>query len=368
MAPKRKSVAKNSSVSAVVNTLKATEALPADLKSLLGSTLPVVLGACKADRHAFESEIVDKAAESLTIAQKSCEAEHAAAVSTQNEVVSKGERTKRDAATKEAEAKQKGAQETVAACEGVRKERAKAVDEAESAVKAAQKAEKDADKVEKKSESTKTNLHAVSTIHFAALIEGTFTKAAEKKKAIQSVVKLGKEHGVGNTLSQAFAMACNTATANRSAFESTTFETVKGKLDAAFQAVSKQHEDDVATVEAKKAVSAAAKATLSQAQEALTDAETQLATAKEALKEAKKGFTQAVAFRHKVWSDMKSACDAQDALADALKEFKEVIWPAFEELKEKTPPPPPPVEEAEAEEPPEKKQRTEEAAADGNAD
>lgn len=366
MAPKRKS-AKNSSVSAVVNTLKATEALPADLKSLLGSTLPVVLGTYKADRHAFETEIVDKAAESLTIAQKACEADHATALSKQNEVVSKAERTKRDAAKKEAEATQKAAQDTVAACDGVKKEKAKAVDDAETALKAAQKAEKDAEKVASKTDSTKTSLNTVSTTHFAALIEGTFTKPAEKKKAIQSVVKLGKEHGVGNTLSQAFAMACGTATASRSAFESTTFETVKGKLDAAFQVVSKQLEDDLAALEAKKAETAAAKAALSSAQEALTAAEAELATAKEALKEAKKGFTQAVAFRHKVWTDMKSACDAQDALADALKEFKEVIWPAFEELKEKTPPPPP-VEEAEVEEPPEKKQRTEEAAADGNAD
>mmetsp|Transcript_102631 Transcript_102631/g.162040 ORF Transcript_102631/g.162040 Transcript_102631/m.162040 type:complete len:372 (-) Transcript_102631:161-1276(-) len=368
MAPKRKSM-KNSSVAAVVNTLTATEALPADLRSLLKSTLPLVLDTNKADRHAFEAEIVDKAGESLSIAQKACEAEHKAALAKQTEVVSPAERTKRDAAKKDAEAKMNAAHDTVSACDNAKKTADSAVEDAESGLKSAQKDEKDAGKVKAKTLSTKDSLTAAINVHFAALMEGTFAKPALKKAAVAAVVKMGKDHaGVGNTLSQAFALACNTDAAARSQFETTTFTTVKTKLDAALETISKQLVDETAVEEQKMAATAAAKETLDKAKETLSDAETKLAAAKEAQKEAKKAFSQAVAFRHKVWADMRSACDAQDELAEALKQFKEVIFPAFEELKEKTPPPPPPAEPEEpAEEPPEKRQRTEEEAAESQA-
>jgi hypothetical protein len=362
MAPKRKS----SKVTTVVGALTGSGALPEDLKALLGKVLPLVLDTNKADRHEFETEIVEKAAESLSIVQKALIAEHEAAFAKQNEVVSPAERAKRDGAKTDAGAKQQEAADLVEACSTTKKAADKSVEDAEGAVKAALKAEKDAEKISSKTEKVKLSLTTAVNTDFVALVEGTFAKPAAKKAAVSSVVKLGKEHGVGNTLGEAFVLACGSA--ERSPFEATTFDTVKGKLAAALETVSKQLEDETAVVESKKAETAAAKETLAKAEEAQKDAEEKLAAAKEALWETKKSLHQAIAFRKKVWTDMKSACEAQDSLKSSLRHFQEVILPTYEELKEKAPPPV--VEEPPAEEPPEKKQRTEEApaSAEANAD
>jgi hypothetical protein len=364
MAPKRKS----SKVTSVVGALTGSEALPEDLKALLGKVLPVVLDTYKADRHEFETEIVDKAAESLGVVEKALAAEHEAALAKQLEVVSPAERAKRDGAKDDAGAKQQAATDLVETCSTTKKAADKSVEDAEAAVKVALKAEKDADKIASKTGAVKSSLTTALNSDFVALVEGTFAKPSAKKAAVSSIVKLGKEHGVGNTLGEAFVLACGSS--ERSPFEATTFDTVKAKLAAALETVSKQVEEEVAVVESKKAETAAAKDALAKAEEAQKDADEKLAAAKEALKEAKKIFSSAVAFRKKVWTDMKGACETQDELASFLRHFKEVILPVFEELKEKAAPPVVEEAPAEVEEPPEKKQRTEAepASAEANAD
>jgi hypothetical protein len=354
MAPKRK----NAAVVAVVGAITESEALPADLRSLLGTTLPAILETNKADRHAFQAEVVTQSQEALSIVGKSMETAHGEALAKQEAIIAPAERTKRDEAVKEAEAKQKEAQGVVEASDAAKKEADKSVSDAETAVKAAQKDESAAAKAVAKVTTKKATYEEAITNEFATLTLSA--KKSEKDAAVKSITALAKESGVGGTLMQAFGLACKTEPEKRSEFEATALASVKEKLGEALAGVSKQLEEDTAASEQKKADTAAAKEKLTAAEAAQKDAVEKLSAAKEALKEAKKSLSAAFASRHCIWDEMKSVCDAQDEAAKAVANFKEVLMPAFEAAKEKVAPV---VEEEPAEEPPEKKQKTDEEAA-----
>jgi hypothetical protein len=102
---------------------------------------------------------------------------------------------------------------------------------------------------------------------------------------------------------------------------------------------------------AKTAASGNARAALDQAKDALKAAETDLEAAQTAAKEANKGVHKADAFLRGIWEDMRKVCDAQDGLAGDLKHFKEDVWSAFNQLKEKEPDPEPVPEPEVAAEP-----------------
>jgi hypothetical protein len=367
MAPKRKST-KNSTVVTVLDAITTSEALPSDLRSVLGVVLPGVLNTNKADRHPFEAEVVEQAGEALSVVQKAYEAAHIQALEKQKTIVSPDERTKREAAEKDAQDKLKQAEGQVAACDTSKKDADKIVADAESVVKASQKDESASEKQLQKTTKIKSGLDSALADAFVPLKEGSaFPTKSKKDSAVQLLLSLANEHQVGFTLYQAFALACKTEATSRSEFETTTLDMVKQKFDAALTDVSKQVEEETAVVEQKKAATTAAKEKLLAAQTMQKEASEKLAASRDALKEAKQNVSQAVSFRQNVWEEMKIACDAQDALAKQIKKFKEVVLPAFEELKEKAPvveePPAeePAPQEPPAEEPPEKKQRTAEA-------
>jgi hypothetical protein len=132
----------NEDVPTVVNALVHSEALPQNLRNLLKTTLPIVLDANKADRHGFESEVVEQAQQGLTAVQKALEAALQEATGKQNEVISPAERTKRGKGVEDAKAhleamKAKGEQD-----KATKKASEKAVEDAGEALKAARKEEK----------------------------------------------------------------------------------------------------------------------------------------------------------------------------------------------------------------------------------
>jgi hypothetical protein len=348
MAPKRK--AKNTAVNTVVGAITECETLSADVRSLLGTILPAILNTNKIDRHPFEAEVVGQAAEVLSDVGKSMEAAHGEALAKQTAIISPAERTAREAKEKEAAEKQQLAQSHVDACDAAKKEADKSVHDAEHSVKASQKEETAAEKLVAKTAQKKSTLEGATTNGFAALTTGA--PKPEKDAAVKQITKLAKENGLDNTLLQAFGLACQTDYSSRSEFEVTSLSAVKTKLDEALAGVSKQLADEEAIVEQKKAGTAAAREKLGAAEAAQKAGVETLAAAKESLKEAKKNYSQAIANREGVWEEMKTACDAQDELLLAVKNFKEVILPAFEEVKEKVAP----VEEPA--EPPEKKLKT----------
>jgi len=85
---------------------------------------------------------------------------------------------------------------------------------------------------------------------------------------------------------------------------------------------------------------------LDEAKAALKAAEAQLEATQNSCKEAGKAVTAADKHLRHIWADMMHACDAQDKLASDVQHFKENVWGAFNQLKEKEPEPEP-VEEPE---------------------
>merc|ERR1719487_3157860 len=96
----------------------------------------------------------------------------------------------------------------------------------------------------------------------------------------------------------------------------------------------------------KLAAVASAKEELERVESTQTTAHEELSAANAASKDAGKEVSKADDYLYKIWKDMKAACDAQDELAAELKNFKDNILTAFQQLKETQPA----EEEAEVEE------------------
>jgi len=101
--PKPKKSRTPNLVPVVVDVLTNAEALPKDLRTVFEVALPHVLGANKADRHAYEMEMVEQAEKSLTEVQASLESSHGEALTKQNEVIAPEEHARRTSAKQAAE-------------------------------------------------------------------------------------------------------------------------------------------------------------------------------------------------------------------------------------------------------------------------
>jgi len=333
-----------------MTALAGAECLSADMRALYKSVLPIVLTANKVDRHAYEVEVVQAAEKSLTAAEKALGQAHTAAMAEQKKIIGPGERTSREAAKKKADENAAAMKGKLEAATAAKKVAEKAVSDAEGAAKAAQKEASAAESVQQKTNGKKESLANVLANELTMLRGGT-SASSGGKKAVQTLQKLAKELcGSGSTLLQAFPLACKKEASARSEFEATTFITLQTQIDTAIANLTKQLEGEAAITQQKQAAAAAAAAALEKAKAAAEAAGEEEAAAKSASKEASKAASKAAAHCVSIWDDMKDACQAQDGLAGDVKNFKDVVWPAFEQLKNKEPEPEPvepePVEEA----------------------
>lgn len=332
----------------VVNAIAHDEALPGNLRSLLKSVLPIVLNANKADRHAFEAEVVNQAQQALGAVQQSLEQKHAAAMQHQREVTAPGEKAKRTAANKDAEAHLEAVKAKLVANKATEKTCEKSVEEAKDSVKAAEKDEKVADKELQRHVNKKDNLSNALGHEFNGLRDGTLA-GADSKKAVNKLLSIGKDFGLDSTLLQTLPHACKTPVAARTEFQTMMFGNMQKLIEHQIEVCAQNVAEAEPVKAGKAAVVAGAKDALAHAEGALKAAEDELAATQNANKEAHKAVHSSDAHRRKIWEDMRHACDSQDDLADKLKNLKEQVWGAFNALKEKEPEPEP-VEEPAAEE------------------
>jgi hypothetical protein len=340
----RKDKGTGKQVSTVVNAISHAESLPANLRSLLKSVLPVVLNANKVDRHAFEAEVVDQAQQALAAVQSSMERQHADAVTTQNAVIAPAENAKRTSAKKQADESLEAAKAKLEGDKAVSKAAEKAVDEADDVVKAAQKEEKAADKELQKRVAKKDSVSGVLANEFTMLKDGT--AGAGVGKAVQKILAIGKEYGVDSTLLHTLPLACKTPVAIRTEFQSMMFTNLQTIIEKQIGVLAENVAEAEPVKAAKEAAVASAKDAFEQAKAASVAADATLAAAQTAHKDAGKEVHRAEAQRRRIWEDMRHACDTQDNLANDLKNLKENVWAVFNQLKEKEPDPEP-VEEPE---------------------
>jgi chromosome segregation ATPase len=329
----------------VVDAVTESEALPADLRTLFKATLPIVFSSNKADRHAFEAEVVAQAEQALKAVTAEASDKQKAALSKQQGVTSLQEHERRTNSKKAAEAALEAAKAKVEASKEARHTGQKSVDGAQSALKAAQKESAAMDKEIKHHEDDKAKLVSLEETEFVLLRDGS-SHGAAGKKAVQKISALGKTFGLDHTLLQAFPEACKKPDANRSEFEKMIFDRIKAGIERNIgEAGQKLAEAEPVKAQKESAV-ASAKDALEKAEAALKAAEDELAANQTAQKEGAKDVSKADKDLHRIWSDMREACDAQDEMANELKRLQEDVSDAFQKLREREPEPEP-VEEPE---------------------
>lgn len=333
----------------VVNAIAHDEALPANLRALLKSVLPIVLNANKADRHAFESEVVDQAQQALGAVQQALEAKHKVAMAHQRAVTAPQEKAKRTADNKDAGAHLEAVKAKLVANKATEKTCEHSVGEAKDAVKAAEKEEKVADKELQRHINKKDSLSNALGHEFNGLRDGTLAPA-DVKKAVAKLLSIGKDFGLDSTLLQTLPHACKTPVAQRTEFQTMMFGNMQKLIEHQIGVCAQNVAEAEPVKAAMAAVVAGAHDALAHAQAALKAAEDELAATQNANKEAHKAVHSSDVHRRKIWEDMRHACDSQDDLADKLKDLKEHVWGAFQQLKEKEPEPEPVEEPAAVEE------------------
>jgi len=225
----------------------------------------------------------------------------------------------------------------------------KDVHEAEDALKAAQKEAAAADKAIKRT-SGKRDVLANAVEQELALVRGSASISADGKKAVKTLLALGKEYGLDSTLLSTLPSTCKKEPAVRTEFEAMTFDSLKALMDKQIEGLSQKVAEAEPGVAAAVAAVAAAQGALETAQATEKAAGEELATAHGAQKDATKNAAKADSHQRQIWEDMRAACEAQDSLASDLTNFTEHVLVAFQALKEKEPEPEPVEEPAPVEE------------------
>lgn len=327
-------------VPTIVDAVADAEALPADFRTLLKLSLPIALSANKADRSPYEAEVVDQAQQALATVQICLEQKHAAAMEKQNAVIAPTEHAARVAKKKEAEAALEAAKSKLESCKEDKAAAQKAVHDTQSVAKAAEKELAAFEKEMQQHADNKATLTDLLANEFAQLNQGT-TPGAAGQKAVKKIVAVGNKYKLDDTLLQAFPATCKKAAHQRSEFDQMMFTTLQSGIDRLIENLTQKLVEAEPSKAQKLTAMADAKSALEKAEAALATAAEELNTSHTAHKYATKEVPRADTFLNQIWSDMKLVCDAQDALADELKNFKESIVTAFERLKEKEPEPVP---------------------------
>lgn len=357
-----KKVKQHDCVGDVVKAITESEALDAGCRSLLAVALPLALDTPKADRHAYEVEVITSAESCLSAIEADLQARHKAALETQNSMISPAEMQKRQVAKTDAEAKVK---EAKTACEGkvyTKQQCAATVHDAQGAVKVA---EKEAAKAETELRSINVKKKALDDAALADMqsLRDGGSSTASGAAALKSLTSLGKNYKFDSTLLQSFPLACKKNPADRTDFDNTMFSAFQSSLNEQRDKLAKSIVEQEEEQAKKTAAVEDAKKTLAEAEEKLTAAGEEAKSAQASVKAAQVAEKDAVASLSSIWLEMKEACDAADQLAKDITAFKEVILESFGKCKEKVAEPEEEEEpEAEAEQVEEETEATEKAA------
>jgi hypothetical protein len=184
-------------------------------------------------------EVVDQAQQGLAAVQAAIEAAHASALTNQNEVVAPAEKEKRNAAKKDAHTQSDAAKAALEANKATQKLAEKDVSDAQDALKAAQKEAAAADKAMKRTSGKRTVL-ADALEHELAWVQLSECTSAEGKKAVKTLLALGKEYGLDSTLLSTLPSTCKKTLAARTEFEKGTFDSLKALMEQQIEGLSQK--------------------------------------------------------------------------------------------------------------------------------
>jgi chromosome segregation ATPase len=273
-------------------------------------------------------------------------------VGKQNDIISANELKRRQEALSQAEGALATIKTQIEECKATRSAAEKAVHAADEARKAAQKDAKAASVIAARLSNKKASLEGALENEFASLMSQQSASAATKK-AVQKLVAIGKEFGLGGTLLQTLPSASKKAAESRTEFEGMVFNQFKALIEGQITSHSAQAAEAETDKAAKDGAVAEADAALQNAKDALAAAEKALSDKQAERTAAGKEVTKADHHLRHIWEDMRKACDEQDKLAAEVQRFETEIWAAFNTLKEHeapVPEPEPVAEEAAAEE------------------
>jgi len=301
------------------------------VKEMLCSTIPVTVGALKANRHPFNEKFVTMIGEVLqaeyTRLKKDVElleagfAELTPAKTTREQTAAE---TSADAKAKAED--EKTAKAAVAAAGAALKELTAAVKEAEKARKAG---DADLEVVEGK----KAQLVSAQSVSLASLMDGSATDDDKMQKA-KVVLEVGKSFSFDASLLSTAEPVLQKSVAERGNFDVTCLDQLQGAFNAAIAGLDEQlaagapgkaeRAGAVQQAEAAKQLGEATQAAAKETAQAAKEARAAADAASKAATESLSAFMP----------DLKKAGDSLDESKEDLKDFEEGPLASLNELKE----------------------------------
>jgi len=299
------------------------------VKEMLTTSIPVTIGAIKANRHSLNERFVGMIGEVLKqeherMQKRVQELETAFA---DLEPAKSKRQEEAEKASAEAEVKAKEFEDSKVAIS----EAAAELKEKVAAVKEAEKTRKAGEDVLAVLESKKSKLEEVRNGSLAPLLSGS---AEDQKTKTKAVLDIGKEYLFDASLLQTAEPVLQKPVPDRGAFDATCLE----QLEAAFagavtdlenRIIAGNNDAAVAAFEATEAAKQAAEAKVAESEEKSQAAK----DARHAAKAAEKAANQSL---QSFMPDLKAAGDSLDNSKENLQTFEAGALKVFEELKDLT--------------------------------
>jgi len=349
--PAKKRPAKNTAkVMEVAAALSKAEALPESCRTMLATMIKESLTVYAAERHAFQAQIVDMAANTLSGIKKKLEQDITGAQATVDSA--DAEKASRTAANEAAKAKLAAlteaasqAKDTMRTDADAEKAATKGVIAAEERIKA--KEEELATVGDKKAKLETT----IKDVYEPA--KTTKAAGAEGRSALATLGKVFGEFGLEASLLDSLADCLKKGEAERQTFDGIVLSEVEKFMAQRVAAMEETIKDGDNAKAANAANKTTAEANLAAATGKAAASKEANAAAQAAKAEGAAELAAATASLESYAGDMQVANDSLADAKDTLAAFLEGPFNSFAELKDLAPPPPPPEPEPVAEVAPE---------------
>eukprot|EP00928_Gymnodinium_smaydae_P084839 TRINITY_DN6810_c0_g2_i1.p1 TRINITY_DN6810_c0_g2~~TRINITY_DN6810_c0_g2_i1.p1 ORF type:complete len:455 (-),score=142.53 TRINITY_DN6810_c0_g2_i1:169-1533(-) len=332
-APKRAAVDQSAKKCSLIAEALAGAELDKGVKDMLKDCVKPSLCTYKADRHAYQSAVVDMLGETLDGIEQALTKQRDEAQSILDG--SEEERTARQNRKTEAEESLSTKQSALTAAGEAATAAANAQKESAGSLKQAIDTQKAGDAEQQQAGTRRETLEKASTELFLPCKEAAGNLADAKK-----LCATAKQFSCDGALVESLPLALTKEPAARGSFDGLAVEQFAQWLEKTLSDLSAAIANgDAAAAERAAAVEAATNAK-AEADKAATDAKAALAEAMTALKEAKVVLKTAKSAVDSFEADRKRMTEALDKAKAKLLQFQEGALAAFRDLRESAPPPP----------------------------
>jgi len=315
--------------------------VPAEVTSLLASTLKYCLPLYKEERHEFQNSILDMVAKTLGNSEAALQDEVVSAEATVNG--GDEEQKRREAAVVETAATLEVTKKTHEEKAALKAEKADAFKASFAPLKEAQQKQKEGDAEALKLEKTKAALESAVTELLTPM-----TEAGGSKRQVQSLVKQLGPIELEDSMMSALELPLLKKPDQRGSFDAVILEQLSLQLAEKKAVLEKKLAEEAPAREQRAEAVKAAQDNHDAAKVASETAASELNEAKEGESAAKSAAATAEHAVGSLTAELRAAAKKLDAARKELEGFRSGPLASFQELLERTAPAPEPEEPAEA--------------------